>query len=67
MSEVAGVKIKFGKLTQPLKECIAPIGTTIGEFCERKKIRFGASIRVNNEAVNNSYKLQNNDIITDID
>jgi hypothetical protein len=59
--------VQFGKLTKPLQKCDAPAGTTLGEFCRRKEIAFGASIRVNNEAKRESYVLQNQDIITDID
>jgi hypothetical protein len=67
MATETRVPVQFGRLTEALQTCSVPTGTTVKLFCDKKKIKYGSSIRVNGETVQPTYTLQENDIITDID
>ena len=61
------VRVKFGQLAAPLKSYRSAKGTNLGQFLTRRGIEYGASIRVNGNAANLETRLNDGDVITDIE
>ncbi len=60
------ISVHFGRLVEQFRSTNVEEGTLLVAFLQKRKIEFGAAIRVNGRVVTREYALRDGDIVTEI-